>query len=111
MYCICNEKTSTLSAVWVGGELRLTFRRSFSDFLMGKWDELMSIMEQVNFTEDLDALVWCYEKSGTYSSHSCYSIISYRGVKPVYIPAIWSIVVPSKIHLFLWLLALVLLLQ
>jgi hypothetical protein len=50
-------------------------------------------------------LVWCYEKSGTYSSHSCYSIISYRGVKHVYIPAIWSIVVPPKIHLFLWLVA------
>jgi hypothetical protein len=27
------------------------------------------------------------------------------GVKPVYIPAIWGIVVPPKIHLFLWLLA------
>jgi hypothetical protein len=105
LYCICNEKTSTLAAVWVRGELRLTFRRNFSNVLMERWDKLMSIVVQVSLNEDLDALVWCYEKSGTYSSHSCYSIISYRGVKPVYILAIWSIVVPPKIHLFLWLVA------
>jgi hypothetical protein len=91
-----------LAAVWVGGELRLTFRRAFSNVLMEKWE---LIVEQVSLNEDLNALVWCYEKSGTYSSHSCYSIISYRRVKPVYIPVIWSIVVPPKIHLFLWLVA------
>jgi hypothetical protein len=55
--------------------------------------------------EDEDALIWCYEKSEVYSSHSCYNIISYKGVTPVYIPAIWGIVVPPKIQLFLWLLA------
>jgi hypothetical protein len=57
LYCNCNEKTSTLATVWVGGELRLTFRRAFSNVLMEKWDELMSIVEQVSLNEDLDALV------------------------------------------------------
>jgi hypothetical protein len=33
------------------------------------------------------------------------SLVIGGGVKPVYIPAIWGIVVPPKIHLFLWLLA------
>jgi hypothetical protein len=47
LYCICNEKTSTLAAVWVRGELRLTFRRNFSNVLMEKWDKLMSIVVQV----------------------------------------------------------------
>jgi hypothetical protein len=62
----------------------------------------VSVVEQVVLTDGTDALVWCYEKSGIYSSHSCYNIISYRGVKPVYIPAIWGIVVHPRIHLFLW---------
>jgi hypothetical protein len=51
-------------------------------------------------------MLWCgSEKSGTYSSHSFYAVISYRGVTPMYIPAIWNIRVPQKIQLFLWLLS------
>jgi hypothetical protein len=49
--------------------------------------------------------VWVYEKIGTYSSHSFYALISYRGVTPMYILAIWNIRVPPKIQLFLWLLS------
>jgi hypothetical protein len=55
--------------------------------------------------EDPDALIWSCESKGVYSSHSFYAIINYRGVKPIYIPAIWNIVVPPKIQLFLWLLS------
>jgi hypothetical protein len=99
------RKQKTLAEVWVDGELRISFRKTFSELMMQKWGELVSVVEQVVLTEDADSLIWCYEKTGIYSSHSCYNIISYRGVKPVYIPAIWGIVVPPKIHLFLWLLA------
>jgi hypothetical protein len=107
---LCNTKVGnqvldTLAEVWVDGELRISFRNTFSELMMQKWGELVSVVEQVVLTEDADSLIRCYEKSGIYSSHSCYNIISYRGVKPVYIPAIWGIVVPPKIHLFLWLLA------
>jgi hypothetical protein len=64
------------------------------------WDELKAVAEQLNLNEDSYALVWGYEKSGVYSSHSCYAVISYRGVTPIYIPATWNIVVPLKIQLF-----------
>lgn len=30
-------------------------------------------------------------------------MINFRGVKPVYIPAVWKLHVPPKIHVFLWL--------
>jgi hypothetical protein len=45
------------------------------------------------------------KKSMIYSTQSCYAIISFRGVTPVFLLAIWNIVVPQKIHLFLWLLS------
>jgi hypothetical protein len=96
LYSICNEKTKTLAEVWVDKELRVTFRRTFSNQMMQKWDELVSVVEHVVLNEDVDALIWCYEKSGVYSSHSCYKIISYRGVTPVHIPAIWGVAVPPK---------------
>jgi hypothetical protein len=65
----------------------------------------VAVVEQLQLNDDVDALIWGYEKSGIYSSHSCYAIISYRGVTPIYIPAIWNILVPPKIQLFLWLLS------
>jgi hypothetical protein len=34
LYKICNEKTKTISEVWVDRELRLTFRRTFSEDML-----------------------------------------------------------------------------
>jgi hypothetical protein len=67
LFCVCNEKTKTLAKVWVDGELRLTFRRTFSDRMMEMWGELVAVVEQVILNNDSDALIWCYEKSGVYS--------------------------------------------
>jgi hypothetical protein len=78
MYSVCNEKTKTLADVYVDGEL-ISFRRTFSEMMMQKWDELVSVMEHVVLTQDADSLIWWYEQNVVYSSHSCYNIISYRG--------------------------------
>jgi hypothetical protein len=91
--------------VWVDRELKLSFRRSFSSSMGQMWEDLCAVVDQVELNVDSDSLVWCYEKSGVYSSQSCYAVISFRGVTPVHLPAIWNIVVPPKIHLFLWLLS------
>jgi hypothetical protein len=95
LYCICQEKTRTIAQVWVDGELRLTFRRVFSDEMMRLWDDLMSVVEGLK----------CYGSTGTYSSQFLYAIINYRGITPMYIPALWSVPVPPKIQFFLWLLS------
>jgi hypothetical protein len=105
LYCICNEKVKTLADVWVEKELRLTFKRIFSINLGQMWEDLCSIVEHVEVNEDSDSLVWCYEKSGIYSTRSCYAVVSFRGVTSVFLPAIWNIGAPPKIHLFLWLLS------
>jgi hypothetical protein len=34
LYSICNKKTKNLSEIWVNGELRLSFRRTFSNEMM-----------------------------------------------------------------------------
>jgi hypothetical protein len=60
------------------------FRRTFSNQIMQKWGEPMSVVEQVVLNEDANALIWCYQKSGVYSSHSCFNIISYRGETSVH---------------------------
>jgi hypothetical protein len=41
----------------------------------------------------------------TARGQSLYAVINFRGVTPIFIPAIWKIKVPPRIHVFLWLLS------
>jgi hypothetical protein len=102
LYCFYNEKIKSIAEVWVEGELRLSFRRSFFENI---WKNLCDVAGSLVLNNDFDALVLEYEKSGIYSSQSLYAVISLRGVTQVHTPAIWSIMVPPKIQLFLWLLS------
>jgi hypothetical protein len=87
-------------------EPRLYFRRTFTDQMIQCWDDLHAVVEHVSEGGiESDALIWGCEKTGVYSSHSFYAIINYRGVMTIYIPAIWSVMAPPKIQLFLWLLS------
>ena len=49
--------------------------------------------------------MWQYESNGIYSTQSLYAVINFRGVQPVFVPAVWNIKVPPKIQVFLWLLS------
>jgi hypothetical protein len=100
LYSICNEKTKNIAKVWIEGELRLSFRRSFSELMLLIWEEPRAIAEQINITDESNALIWGCERTGVYSSHTFYAIINYRGVAPLYIPAVWSVNVPPKIQFF-----------
>jgi hypothetical protein len=100
IYIICNEQMDTLNQVWDGERLKLSFRRNFSSSLMERWRELEQIASIIFFSTDCDSLIWEYSTSGNYSSSSCYNIISYRGVTPVFIPSIWTLVVPPRVHIF-----------
>jgi hypothetical protein len=68
------------------------------------WEELVSLVSTVEFSEE-DTLVWQYQYSGIYSSQSLYAVINFGGVKTVYLPVVWKLIVPLRIHFFLWLLS------
>jgi hypothetical protein len=96
--CAFYEKTNYCRCVGWGGVLRVTFRRTFDE-------NMLTLVETLELKEGNISLVWCYQNSGVYSSKSLYAIINYRCVILVYVSAVWNIVVPPKIHLFLWLLS------
>lgn len=66
--------------------------------------ELVEVASSVVLNNETDALVWQYEKSSQYST-TFYYVINFRGVTPMFVPAVWTIEVPPKIQMFLWLLA------
>jgi hypothetical protein len=71
---------------------------------MQRWYELKSIDESIQFTETEDSLIWKFESKGEYSVSSLYAIVNFRGVQPVYIPSVWKLKIPPRVHVFLWLL-------
>lgn len=94
-----------MSQVWCEGELRLTFRRNVSENLMNMWWDLYSMIEGVSLTDEDDQIIWSFTSHGKYSVQSLYAVINSRGVFPVYIHAIWKIVIPPRVQFFLWLLS------
>ena len=72
---------------------------------MRQWFDLMEIVKSIVFTEEEDSLIWQLENKGVYSTSSLYHVINFRGVIPVFIPALWKLNVPPRVHVFLWLLS------
>ena len=98
-----NQQTKTVADIWDGAQLRCDFRRTFTDEMMGQWQDLRSIMTSVVLNDEEDQLIWKYKSNGIYSSKSMYAIINFRGVRPLYLPAVWDLKVPPRIQVFLWL--------
>src|SRR4051794_41111561 len=72
---------------------------------MQQWYELEAIANSIIFTNTSDALIWQFEEKGVYTTSSLYAIINNGGVTPIYIPSVWQLHIPPRVHIFLWLLA------
>lgn len=103
LYVICNEQMATLAKIWDDGEIKLSFRRAFGPRLFEQWDDLVQIVSAVDFTSEPDQMIWKLNNSGIYSSQSLYAIVNFKGIQPVFVPSLWNIYVPLRIHMFLWL--------
>uniref|UniRef100_A0A0A8YQI0 Reverse transcriptase zinc-binding domain-containing protein n=1 Tax=Arundo donax TaxID=35708 RepID=A0A0A8YQI0_ARUDO len=40
-----------------------------------------------------------------YSVQSLHDSLNFRGMKPVFIPAVWKLAIPPRVHVLLWLLS------
>jgi hypothetical protein len=69
------------------------------------WEEMVQIAATVERSEDDNTLIWQYTSTGVYSSQSLYKIINFRGVQPVFVPAVWKLLIPPRVQFFLWLLS------
>jgi hypothetical protein len=91
----------TIQSIWDGSQLKLTFRRNFNSSLMHLWYELEAIANNIFFCLSPNALIWQYENKGAYSTSSLYTISNFGVVQPIYIPAVWQLHIPPRVHIFL----------
>jgi hypothetical protein len=98
-----NEQNKSIAELWDGNNLRCTFRRGVDTRLYNMWEELLSITSSICFSDKDNEMVWMFKSFRVYSSHSLYRVVNFRGVKPIFLPIVWKLHVPPRIHFFLWL--------
>jgi hypothetical protein len=64
---------------------------------------VVSLASTIVFSDARDEMIWQFNSTGVYSSHSLYKVINFRGVSPVYMPSIWKLFIPPRVQFFLWL--------
>jgi hypothetical protein len=97
LYCLVNEQNTSIAELWDGENLKCTFRRYVDVRLLSMWYEVVDIASTLELSKDEDELIWQFHSSGVYSSQSLYAVINFRGVTPVFVPAVWSLKVPPRV--------------
>jgi hypothetical protein len=105
IFSIVNEHGCTIREAWDSTNLKFTFRRTVNRRVLNLWYELQEIARSICYSEEPDAIIWKFNSSGKYSVQSLYAVINDIGVKQVFSPIMWKILVPPRIHVFLWLLS------
>lgn len=72
---------------------------------MNLWLEVVQLASTIVFADEEDSLIWMFNSNGVYFSQPLYKIINFRGIMPVYVPAVWNLKIPPRVHFFLWLLS------
>jgi hypothetical protein len=71
--------------------------------IFNMWEEVVSIASALVLNGEEDELIWKFQSSGVYSSQPLYVVINFWGVTLVYVPLVWSLMIPPRVHFFLWL--------
>ena len=79
VYEICQQQQCSVSEVWDGLNLKLTFSRCVGIEFMERWRDLIRVISTKTLTNEEDQPVWLLESSGVYSVKSFYTMINWGG--------------------------------
>jgi hypothetical protein len=85
---LVNEQNRSIVELWDGVNRKCTFRRCVNTKLFLPWEEVVSIVESLEFYDD--EMVWQFH----YSSQTLYDVVNFRGVTPIFLPVVWKLNIP-----------------
>jgi hypothetical protein len=66
--------------------------------------ELKQIASSIQLDGGDDTIIWQFNSSDKYYVQSLHAVVNDRGVRQIFTPVVWKVPVPSRLHVFLWLL-------
>lgn len=91
---------SELKQIGIGG---LSIRRTFGPLELDQWQQVRTILEELELTDSPDILKWGLTASKRFTTNSLYRAMAFRWVKDEMLQLIWKSPCPIKIKHFLWL--------
>lgn len=82
IHTIYNEQNAAIRDAWDGTQLKITFRRGFSNKMMQQWEDLVQVVSGLILNTEPDQMVWKLHNSGIYNAQSFHAVINFRGVTP-----------------------------
>jgi hypothetical protein len=100
LFAICDSPEALVSQVCQPDALVVRFRRSLDQAGLAQWQELVSMLDEVNLNTGADQVTWHLEASGVFSVKSMYAKLS-QGATMAHYKDVWAAVaVPLKINFF-----------
>lgn len=104
LYEISSNKHISISDVLLTQGLSLHFNRSLTGILAVEWHQLLYIISTSSFTHSNDKIAWRWKHSGNFTVRSIYKILNFTGINDNKYAIIWTLPLPPKIRIFIWLL-------
>lgn len=82
----------------------MKFIRNLHGILYLEWIELLEIISHISYTHSEYKLSWRWE-AGKFTVKFLYKLLNFRGIKPNNAMLWWSIPVPLKVRVIIWLTA------
>lgn len=71
---------------------------------MQEWHTILYFISSISFTHNFDKIAWKWEASEIFSFRSLHKFLNFRGIAPIRPMLWWSLSIPYKIRIFMWLL-------
>ena len=104
LHDICSNKHILLTLVILSQGHSIRFIRCLSSILVEEWQQILYLISTSSFMHHHDKIARRWETSGKLTCRSIYKILNFRGLNDNKYAIIWSLPIPPKIIIFVWLL-------
>lgn len=105
LFELCSNPDITLPEVIDSQGRSVTFFRTLTGVVKYEWQDLLQILNTFTAAAPQDHITWALESNGKFSVNSLYQFLSFGGVQEIHAMEWWSLPIPPKIKVFMWLLS------
>lgn len=105
LYQICSTSHISVYEVVLSKDKAMQFTRQLTGALLIEFNELYVLVSQQSLSLHTDQLTWRWDNSGKFFTHFVYDWLMFRGIVPADADIWWSLPIPLKIKVFMWLLS------